>query len=92
MTYSDREEELYINKIRKMNAVGGNNIEIANKLISKSIYSTIFQLKLGIQLTQSSFKLIRFNDGNRNQTRNHMRSKDITANVADLSSDISNYL
>lgn len=41
MTYSDI-KELYTTKAKKIKLVSCNNVEIANKVIPKSIYNIIF--------------------------------------------------
>ncbi len=64
VTYSDKKERL-ANKVGRINAVGGDDAEIANKVIYESMRSTTSRSRLGIQSTQSGFKLIRFNDGKR---------------------------
>ncbi len=43
--------------------VDGDNVEMADKVIYESVYSTTFLSRSEIQLTKSEFKLIRSNDG-----------------------------
>lgn len=45
MTYFDR-NELYINKVRKIYTIDGDNTEMINKIISENIRNTISQSRL----------------------------------------------
>ncbi len=51
-----------INKVGRINVVGDDDAEMADKVISESIYSTISWSRSRIQLIQNGFRLIRFND------------------------------
>ncbi len=62
--YSAKEERP-ANKVRRIDAIGDDNVEMANKVIHESIRSITSQSRPGIQSTQSRFKLIRFNDSRR---------------------------
>ncbi len=66
VTYSDRKEEP-TNKVGKIDVIGSDNAKMADKVVYKSMCSTTSQSRSRIQLTQSGFKLIRFNDGRRGQ-------------------------
>ena len=50
------------NKVRKMDAINGDNTKMTDKVVYKSVCSTTSQLRSKIQSIQSQFKLIRFND------------------------------
>ena len=91
MTYSDREKRS-TNKVGKMDMVGDDNAKIANKVIYKSVCNTTSQSRSGIQLTQSGFKLIRFNDDKKGQAGKPVGDKDVMADVANISDDIDNCL
>lgn len=62
MIYFDREEGP-VNKIGKIDVIGSNNAEMADKMIYESVCKTTSRARSGIQSTHSEFKLIRFNNG-----------------------------
>lgn len=62
MTYFNTKEKL-INKVGKIDVIGGDNAKIADKVIYKSIYNIISWSRSGIQSIHSEFKLIKFNNG-----------------------------
>ena len=75
-----------------MDAVGGNNAEMANKVVNESVRSTTSWSRSRIQSTQSQFKWIWFNDGKRGQVREPVRNKDAMADVEDILNDADNCL
>ena len=91
MTYSDREKRL-INKIRRIDAVSDDDAEMADKLVYESVYSTTFRSRSEIQSTQNRFKLIRFNNGRRDQAGKLVRDKDVMVNVIDILDNTNNCL
>lgn len=91
MTYSDKKKRL-INKVKRINTVNGYDITITDKVIHKSVYSTTFQSRFGIQSIQSVFQLIKFNDSKKGQTEKPIKDKDAIANIADILDNIDNHL
>ena len=83
VTYTNKKRP--INNVGKIDAV--DNAEIANKMIHESVRSITSRSRSGIQSTQIEFRLIRFNDGKRSQTREPVGDKDVMANVADIDVD-----
>ncbi len=81
-----------LGQIHRMDMVGGNDAEMADEVVYESVRSTTSRSKLGIQLTQSGFKLIRFNDGKRGQVGELVGDKDAMADVADIPGDADNRL
>lgn len=75
-----------------MDAIDGDNVEIADKVIHESVYSTTSQSRSGIQSTQSIFKLIRFNNSKRCQVEELVDNKDSMADVTNILGDTDNYL
>ncbi len=75
-----------------MNAVDGDNVKMTNKVIHESVHGTTSRLRSRIQLTQSEFKLIKFNNGKRGQAEKLIEEEDTIVYVADISSDKDNYL
>ncbi len=63
-TYYDRKEELK-NKVGGIDMVGSDNTKMVDKVVYKSVHNITSRSRSGIQLTQSRFKLMRFNDGRR---------------------------
>ncbi len=57
--------EQMLGQIQKMDVVGSDNAEMADKVVYESVRSTTFRSRSGIQSTKSEFKLIKFNDGKR---------------------------
>lgn len=58
-------------KFKRIDVVGGNNMEMVNKVILINVYSsTTSWSRSRIQLTLNKFKLIRFNDSKRGQEKN----------------------
>ncbi len=84
--------EQMLGQIHRMDVVGSNNAEMADKVVHESVRSTNSRLRSGIQSTQSEFKLIRFNDGRRGQVGEPVGDKDAMANVADIPGDADNRL
>ncbi len=64
LIYSDKDEGP-ANNIRRMDRVGDDNVEMIDKVVYESVYSTIFRSRSRIQSIKSGFKLIRFNDSRR---------------------------
>ncbi len=89
VTYSDKEEKP-VNKIGRIDAVGDDDEEIADKVVYESMYNITSWSKSGIQSTQSGFKLIRFNDGKRGQAEEPVGDKDAMADIADIPGDVDN--
>ncbi len=75
-----------------MDAVGGNNTEMADEVVHESVRSTTSRSRSGIQSTQSGFKLIKFNNGRRGQTGEPVEDEDAIADVADIPGDADNRL
>ncbi len=75
-----------------MDVVGGDDAEMADKVVHESVRSTTSRSRSGIQSTQSRFKLIRFNDGRRGQAGKLVGDKDAMADVADIPDDADNQL
>ncbi len=73
-----------LRQIQRMDAVGGDDAEMADEVVHKSVRSTTSRSRSGIQSTQSGFKLIRFNDGRRGQAREPVGDEDAIADVADI--------
>ncbi len=74
----------------QVDAVGNNDVEMADKVVHESVHSTTSRSRSGIQSTQSGFKLIMFNDGKRDQVGEPVRDKNAMADVADISGDTDN--
>ena len=91
MTYFDKKEGP-TNKVGKIYVVSDDNIEMAKKIVYKSVYSITSQSRSGIQSTQSEFKLIRFNDSRRDQVGKPVRDKNAIADVVDILGDVNNCL
>lgn len=47
VTYSDRKEK-QTNKVRRINAIGGDNTMMANKVVYENVCSTIYWSRLEI--------------------------------------------
>ncbi len=84
--------EQMLGQIQRMDAVGGDNAEMADEMVHESVRSTTSRSSSGIQSTQSGFKLIRFNDGRRGQAGESVGNKDAMADIADILGDIDNRL
>ncbi len=82
--------EQMLGQIQKMDAVGGDNAEMADEVVHESVRSTTSRSKSGIQSTQSGFKLIRFNDGRRSQAGERVGDEDTIADVADIPGNTDN--
>ncbi len=91
MTYSDKQERP-AKKLGRMDAVGSDDVEIADKVVYESVHSTTFRSRSGIQSTQSRFKLIRFNDGRRGQAGKPVGDVDAMTDITDIPSDADNQL
>ena len=91
MTYSDKEKRL-TNKVEKIDTVGGDHAEMADQVIHRNVRSITSRSKSGIQLIQSRFKLIRFNDSRRGQIRELVGDKDAMADVMDIPGNADNCL
>ena len=65
---------------------------MVNKIVHKSMHSTTFWSRSGIQSTQDRFSLNRFNDVKRGQTKKSGRDKIYMADIADIPSNIDNCL
>ncbi len=89
MTYSNKKEGP-ANKFGKINAVGGDDTEMADKVVNKSVHSTTSRSRSRVQSTQSGFKLIRFNDCRRGQAGKPVGDKDTMADVVDILGDADN--
>ncbi len=89
--YFDREESL-TNKVRRIDMVGGDNVEIADKIVYESMRSTFFKSRLGIKSTQNRFQLIRFNKSRKSQRRELVKNKDAIADVVDKLDHMDNHL
>ncbi len=81
-----------LGQIQRIDAVGGDDAEMADEVVYESVRSITSWSRLGIQSTQSGFKLIRFNDGRRGQAREPVEDEDAMADVADISVDADNQL
>ncbi len=79
-----------LGQIQKMDAVGGDDAEIADEVVHKSVRSSTSRSRSGIQSTQNEFKLIIFNDGRRGQAGKPVGDKDAMADVADILDDTNN--
>ncbi len=84
--------EQMLGQIQRMDAVSGDDAEMADKMVHESVCSTTSRSRSGIQSTQSGFKLIRFNDGRRGQAGEPVRDEDAMADVADIPGDADNRL
>ncbi len=76
----------------RIDAVGGDNAEMADKVVHKSMCSTTFRSRSRIQLTQSGFKLIRFKDGKRGQVEELVGDNNAMTDIADIPGDADNQL
>ncbi len=91
MTDSDRKRRS-TNKVGKIDAVGSDNAKMADKVIHESMRSNTSWSRSEIQLIQSRFKSIRFNDGKRSQARELIRDEDAMTDVVDIPGDADNCL
>ncbi len=91
VTYSDKEEGS-LNKVRRIDVIGGDDAEIADKVVHESVRSTTSRSRSGIQSTQSGFKLIRFNDGRKREAGELVGDEDAMVDVADIPGDVDNRL
>lgn len=82
ITDSDREEILGTNKVDNMVDIV-KNVDMA-KLTPESMYSTFFQSRSRIQLTQIRFKLIKYGDYKREQAGELIGYKDVIADIANI--------
>ncbi len=89
MTYFNKKEKL-ANKVGRIDVVGDDDTEMADKVVYKNIHSTISQLRSRIQSTQSGFKLIRFNNSRRGQVGEPVEDKDTIADVVEIPGDADN--
>lgn len=64
VTYSNREKRP-INKVKRKDIIGSNNIEIADKIVYENVYSTTFRSRSRIESTEREFKFVRFNNNKR---------------------------
>ncbi len=81
-----------LGQIQRMDAVGSDDTEMADKVIHENMHSITSQSRSGIQSTPSGFKLIKFNDSKRGQAREPIRDKDAMADCADIPGDADNRL
>ena len=81
MTYFNRKQKL-MNKVRKINAVSGNDAEMADKIVHESVYNITFWSTSRIELIKSKFKLIKFHDSRKNQVENLVEDKNAIVDVA----------
>ncbi len=79
-----------LGQIQKMDVVGSDNAEMADKVVYESVRNTTSRSRLGIQSTQSGFKLIRFNDGKRGQAGEPVGDKDAIVDVTDIPGNADN--
>ncbi len=91
VTYFDKEKGP-LNRVRRKDIVGDDNVEMADKMVYKSMRSTTSYSRLEIPLSQSKFKLIRLNNGRRGQVGELIRDKEVMADVADILGDMDNRL
>ncbi len=84
--------EQMLGQIQRIDAVGGDDAEMADKVIHESMRSTTSRSRSRIQSTQSEFKLIRFNDGSRGQVGELVEDEDAIADVPDIPGDADNRL
>lgn len=71
--------------------VDGDNIEMADKVISESIRSIIFHLRSGFQSIKNRFKLIRFNDNKRDRVWKPLWDEDV-GEMTDILGDTDNWV
>ncbi len=79
-----------LGQIQKMDAVSGDDAEMADEVVYESVRSTTSWSRSEIQSTQSRFKLIRFHDSRRGQAGEPIRDKDTMADVANIAGDVDN--
>ncbi len=82
--------EQMLGQIQKMDAVGGDDAEMADKMVHESVRSTTSWSRSEIQSIQSGLKLIRFNDGRRGQAEELVGDEDAIADITDIPGDANN--
>ncbi len=81
-----------LGQIQRMDVVGGDNGEMADKVVHESVRSTTSRSRSRIQSTQNRFKLIRFNDGRIGQAGKPVGDEDAMADVTDIPGNMDNRL
>ncbi len=81
-----------LGQIQRMDAVGGDDAEMADEVVNESVRSITFRSRSGIQSNQSGFKLIQFNDGRRGQGGEPVEDEDAIADVVNKPGDADNRL
>ena len=79
--YREKKNHNKVDSIVRINIV--EDVEIA-ELISKNVYNIFSRSRSGIKLIQSKFKLIKFGDSKRKQTRKLIRYEDVIAGMANI--------
>ncbi len=75
-----------------MDTIGGDNTNIADKVVYESMRSTTSWSRSRIQSTKSEFKLIWFNNNKKGQVGEPIIGEDVIANIADIPGDVDNRL